>query len=55
MSEKKIKYSSYLPVHIVAALKCFAGYKDVPAAEVIKQALVKCIPERFFKDPYKGR
>jgi len=55
MNEPSIKYSTYLPRDVIAAVRRFARYKDVPAAEVIKQALVKCIPERFFKDPYKGR
>jgi len=51
MSEERKKYSTYLTAETIEAVKNFAHAKKVPARHVIEQALLRCIPERYFKSP----
>jgi len=51
--EKIKKYSTYLPIDVIRAIKKIAHAKDVSANHVIEAAIKKCIPERYFKSPYK--
>jgi len=54
MSEERKKYSTYLTAETIQAVKNFAHGKGVSANYVIEAAIKKCIPERFFKNPYEG-
>lgn len=51
--EQNIKYSTYLPPDVIAAIKRLAVQKRVPANFVIESAIRKVMPERYFKDPYQ--
>lgn len=53
MSEERKKYSTYLTAETIQAVKNFAHGKGVSANYVIEEAIKKCIPERYIKNPNK--
>jgi len=53
MSKERKKYSTYLTVEAIQAVKNLAHAKGISANYIIEAAIKKCIPERFFKNPYK--
>ncbi len=46
----KIKYSTYLPVKAIQAVKNLAHVKGVSASAVIEAAIEKCIPDKFWPE-----
>ncbi len=48
----RVKYSTYISIDILRAVKNLAHTKGVTANQVVEAALRKCLPEKYY--PEKG-